>query len=141
MNLTASNLHATIKLHKQSTPIRPITSCKNAPAYELAKQLSKTLNSYIYHIHTMFGTDLQAVELNKDMRLCSFDIKQGRQHHTLLEGTTHTQGAQLQIGLCSLVVKSSWLQLQRFRVRFPPLPDFLRSGGSGTRSTQPRKDN
>jgi hypothetical protein len=29
---------------------------------------------------------------------------------------------------------SSWLQIQRFRVRFPALPDFLRNGGSGTGS-------
>jgi hypothetical protein len=27
------------------------------------------------------------------------------------------------------------------RVRFPALPDFLRSTGSGTGSTQPREDN
>jgi hypothetical protein len=27
------------------------------------------------------------------------------------------------------------------RVRFPALPDFLRSGGSGTGSTQPREHN
>jgi hypothetical protein len=27
------------------------------------------------------------------------------------------------------------------RVRFPALPDFLRSSGSGTGSTQPREDN
>jgi hypothetical protein len=34
-----------------------------------------------------------------------------------------------------------WLQIQRSRVRFPALPDFLRSRGSGTGSTQPREDN
>jgi hypothetical protein len=28
--------------------------------------------------------------------------------------------------------QSSWLQIQRFRVRFPALPDFLRSSGSET---------
>jgi hypothetical protein len=28
--------------------------------------------------------------------------------------------------------QSSWLQIQRSRVRFPALSDFLRSGGSGT---------
>jgi hypothetical protein len=33
------------------------------------------------------------------------------------------------------------LQIQRSRVRFPALPDFLRSSGSGTGSTQPREDN
>jgi hypothetical protein len=36
--------------------------------------------------------------------------------------------------------QSSWLKIQRSRVRFPALPDFLRSGGSGTGSTQPRGD-
>jgi hypothetical protein len=30
-----------------------------------------------------------------------------------------------------------WLQFQRSRVRFPALPDFLRSTGSGTGPTQP----
>jgi hypothetical protein len=28
--------------------------------------------------------------------------------------------------------QSSWLQIQRSQVRFPALPDFLRSNGSGT---------
>jgi hypothetical protein len=37
--------------------------------------------------------------------------------------------------------QSSWLQIQRSRVRFPALPDFLRSSGSGTGSTRPREDN
>jgi hypothetical protein len=35
----------------------------------------------------------------------------------------------------------SWLQIQTSRVRFPALPDFVRSGGSGSGSTQPREDN
>ena len=33
------------------------------------------------------------------------------------------------------------LQIQRSRVRFPALPDFLSSSGSGTGSTQPREVN
>jgi hypothetical protein len=41
MNPTAPSLHATIKLHKPNTPIRPIINWKNAPPYELAKQLTK----------------------------------------------------------------------------------------------------
>jgi hypothetical protein len=36
--------------------------------------------------------------------------------------------------------QSSWLRTQRTQVRFPALPDFLRSSGSGTGSTQPRED-
>jgi hypothetical protein len=35
----------------------------------------------------------------------------------------------------------SWLQIQRCRVRFPALPDFLKNSGSGTGSTEPREDN
>jgi hypothetical protein len=37
--------------------------------------------------------------------------------------------------------QSSWLHIQISRVRFPALPDLLRSSGSGTGSTQPREDN
>jgi hypothetical protein len=38
-------------------------------------------------------------------------------------------------------VQSSWLLTQRSRVRFPALPDFLSSSGSGTGSTHLREDN
>jgi hypothetical protein len=31
--------------------------------------------------------------------------------------------------LCGLVVKSFWLQVQRSRVRFPAIPDFLKVRG------------
>ena len=37
--------------------------------------------------------------------------------------------------------KSFWLQIQRSRARFPALPDFLSSSGSGTGSIQPREVN
>ena len=37
--------------------------------------------------------------------------------------------------------QSFWLQIQRSRVRFPALPDFLSSSGSGTGSTQSRELN
>jgi hypothetical protein len=37
--------------------------------------------------------------------------------------------------------QSSWLQIQRSRVRFPARPDFLRSSVSGTGSTQPHEYN
>jgi hypothetical protein len=37
--------------------------------------------------------------------------------------------------------QSFWLQIHKSRVRFPALPDFLRSRGSGMGSTQPREDN
>jgi hypothetical protein len=37
--------------------------------------------------------------------------------------------------------QSSWPQIQKSRVRFPALPDFLRSSGSGTSSIRPREYN
>jgi hypothetical protein len=37
--------------------------------------------------------------------------------------------------------QSFWLQIQRSRIRFPALLDFLRSSGSGTGFTQPREYN
>jgi hypothetical protein len=37
--------------------------------------------------------------------------------------------------------QTAWLQIQRSRVRFPALPEFLRSSGSGMESTQPREYN
>jgi hypothetical protein len=52
MNPTAPKLHVTIKLHKENTPIRPIINWRNAPAYELAKHLTKILptpTEYIQH--------------------------------------------------------------------------------------------
>jgi hypothetical protein len=43
MNPKAPSLKAATKLHKSNIRIRPIINWKNAPAYELAKQLTKTL--------------------------------------------------------------------------------------------------
>jgi hypothetical protein len=37
--------------------------------------------------------------------------------------------------------QSSWLQIQRFRVPFLAVPDYLRISGSGTEYTQLREDN
>ena len=54
-------------------------------------------------------------------------------HHTLLDLPS----------LYSLMTASVsfWLQIQRPRVRFPALPDFLSGSGSGTGYTQPREVN
>jgi hypothetical protein len=37
--------------------------------------------------------------------------------------------------------QSSWLQIQRSRIRFPATPDILSSSGSGTGSAHPSEDN
>jgi hypothetical protein len=74
MNPTAAKLQAIIKLHKENTPIRP--------AYELAKHLTKVLHNYLHLPKTYntqnsvhLTTDLQTIEINEDVRICSFDIQ------------------------------------------------------------------
>jgi hypothetical protein len=82
MNPTAPNLRATIKLHKPNTPVRPIINLENTPAYEIVEHLTETLHScvhlpYTYNVHNSIQlmADLQVVELNKDVRICSCHIK------------------------------------------------------------------
>jgi len=44
---SAPVLKAKIKLHKIGKPIRPVINNRTAPAYKLAKHLTKTLNQHI----------------------------------------------------------------------------------------------
>jgi hypothetical protein len=63
-------------------PIRPIINWRNAPAYELAKRLTKTLHNhlhlpYTYNIQntTQLITELKTIQFSKYTRICSFDIE------------------------------------------------------------------
>jgi hypothetical protein len=47
MNPKAPNIYATIKLHKEQEPIRPIVNWKNIPGYKLATHLAKLLKNTI----------------------------------------------------------------------------------------------
>jgi hypothetical protein len=82
MNPIAQNLHATIKLHKQNTPIRPIINWKKCPCIRISKTTIKTLSNYLqlpytYNVQNsvQLMTDLQGIEINKTMKLCSFDTE------------------------------------------------------------------
>jgi hypothetical protein len=82
MNPIAPTLHGTIKLHKPNTPIRPIINWKNAPAYGLAKKLSKLLQyplklPKVYNIRNsiLLMTDLQTIDINENIRRCPFDVE------------------------------------------------------------------
>jgi hypothetical protein len=82
MNPQTPNLYATIKLHKPDTPIRPAVNWKDAPAYELAKQLTKTLHNHLNLLYTYnvsnsihLITDLKTIQININTRICSFDIE------------------------------------------------------------------
>jgi hypothetical protein len=75
-------LLTTIKLHKQNTPIRSIINVRNAPTYELARHLTGILrvclhlpNTYSIQNSVHLTTDLQSIEINEDVRICSFDIE------------------------------------------------------------------
>jgi hypothetical protein len=81
MNPTAPNLHATIKLHKQNTPIRPLVKWRNSPAYNMAKLVTKTLKEtlnlqFTYNIENSIQliNNLNNIPINKNTRICSFDI-------------------------------------------------------------------
>jgi hypothetical protein len=52
MNPMAPTLLATIKLHKQNTPIIPIINWKNSPAYELARHLTGKLRVCLHQPNT-----------------------------------------------------------------------------------------
>jgi hypothetical protein len=82
MNPTAPNLHATIKLHKQNTPIIPVVNWRNSPAYNMAKFVTKTLKEtlnllFTYNIKNSIQqiNDLKNITINENTRICSFDIK------------------------------------------------------------------
>jgi hypothetical protein len=82
MNSKAPNVHATIKLHKQNTPIRPVVNWKNSPAYNLAKFVTNALKEtldlpFTYNIKnsTQLINNLNNITINENTRICSFDIK------------------------------------------------------------------
>jgi hypothetical protein len=70
-----------IKIHKTHSPIRPI-NCKEAPAYKLAKMLTKKLRiliplPYIFNIKNSIQLieDLLDIPFNKCLKFISFDIE------------------------------------------------------------------
>jgi hypothetical protein len=94
MNPTAPSHHATIKLHKQNTLIRPIINWRNAPTYELAKYLTGILHNClhlpnIYNIQNSIHltTNLRSVEFDKDVRMCSFDTDNMYTNRPMVEFT------------------------------------------------------
>jgi hypothetical protein len=76
------NLKAQLKLHKIDIPIRPVINNRTAPAYKLAKHLTKMLKQYItlhnwYVItnSTNLAEDLTKLEIHENHDLVKFDIK------------------------------------------------------------------
>jgi hypothetical protein len=76
------NLHATIKLHKQNTPIRRVVNWKNSPAYNMAKYVTNTLKETLnlpfrnnIKNSIQLIKNLNNIAINENVRICSFDIK------------------------------------------------------------------
>jgi hypothetical protein len=75
-------LKAQLKLHKKDIPIRPVISNRTAPSYKLAKHLTKVINqhltlknSYIVSNSIDLAQDLTKLNLHKNHRMITFDIK------------------------------------------------------------------
>jgi hypothetical protein len=71
MNPTAPKLHATIKLHKDNIPIRPPIKLVTKILYNHLH----VLNIYTIQNSKHLTTDLESIEINENIRMCSFDIK------------------------------------------------------------------
>jgi hypothetical protein len=91
MKPKAPNLHATIKLRKHNTPVRPIVNLKNSPAYSLAKFVTNTLKEtlylpFIYNINnsTQLIKDLNNITINENTRIFSFDTNIPQHETTLI---------------------------------------------------------
>jgi hypothetical protein len=81
MNPAAPTIKGMIKIHKQNAPIRPVINWRNAPAYKLAKMLTKKLRTHIPLPYTFnvknsvhLIEDLSNITFSSNLQLVSFDI-------------------------------------------------------------------
>jgi hypothetical protein len=79
---SAPVLKAQLKLHKRGIPIRPVINNRTAPAYKLAKHLTKILNQHInlnnqYNLtnSTNLANDLIKLPVHDNYRIITFDVK------------------------------------------------------------------
>jgi hypothetical protein len=82
MNPTAPNIRGLPKIHKIDCPIRPIINWKSAPAYKLAKRLSKLIqlhiplpNAFNVKSSTHLLDDLHDIPYEQGTRLASLGIE------------------------------------------------------------------
>jgi hypothetical protein len=81
LNPATPNIRGLIKIRKHEAPIRSIVNWKTAPAFRLAKLLTKILQTYIplpYSSNVkktvQLIDDLADIPYNQKLRLASFDI-------------------------------------------------------------------
>jgi len=80
LNPSAPSMKGLPKIHKINSPVRPIVNWQNAPAYKLAKPISKLLKLYIplpnaFNVKNSMQLmkDLEDIPIDKNTRLASFD--------------------------------------------------------------------
>jgi hypothetical protein len=81
LNPSAPTVSGLIKIHKTDSPIRPVVNWQNAPAYKLAKMLSKKFQAYIPLLYTFnvknsiqLINDLLEIPFNSNLCFVSSDI-------------------------------------------------------------------
>ena len=94
------------------------------------------LRALNFETHAFFGTRKYA-----PINIIAFKITLNTGQHKHDYVSLNNDGDEDNDNNTKSFVQSFWLQIQRSRVRFPALPDFLSSRGSGTGSTQPREIN
>jgi len=81
LNPSALSIRGMLKIHKTGAPIRPVINWKNAPAYKLAKMLTKKLQMYVSLPYTFniknsvqLIEELLCIPFNPNLQFVSFDI-------------------------------------------------------------------
>jgi hypothetical protein len=110
----------------QNIPLLLLAHCSSH-----TEQSKRTLN-----LKTNSSLHLDFLFLHSDC--CSFGLRPFFLAFSLLSLIWKKIKESLWHNLDRLCGQSSWLQIQRSRIRFRPLPDFLSSSRSETGSTQPR---
>jgi hypothetical protein len=77
-NPTTPTIRGLIKIHKEESPIRPVINWRNVPAYKLAKQLVRKLQSHMplpsaFNVlnTTQLIEDLPDIPYNNRLKLAS----------------------------------------------------------------------
>jgi hypothetical protein len=71
MNPVAPTIRGMLKIHKADAPIRPVINWRNAPAYKLAKVVTKRLQMYVPLPYTF--NEKNSIHLIEDLRNIQFN--------------------------------------------------------------------
>jgi hypothetical protein len=86
-NPTPPTLKAQLKLYKVGKPIRPVINNRSAPSYKATKKLNSILqylnldNCYTITNSSTLAQDLTKLNINKQHRLITLDIRSVRKHN------------------------------------------------------------